>query len=324
MNEFVLPQELDGARLDRALATLVPDLSRSRLKALIVAGEVRVDGKIVDSASHKLRAGSFLALSIPPPVPAEPEAQDIPLNIVFEDSSLLVLDKPAGLVVHPAAGHAAGTLVNALLHHCAGTLSGIGGVARPGIVHRLDKDTSGLMLVAKTDRAHAALARQLAERAMSRTYRACIWGVPVPSKGRIDAAIARHPRDRLRMAVHPGGRAAATNYAVCERFGALAALVECRLESGRTHQIRVHMRHLGYPLVGDPLYGLQPTAAKSRLKKSGLEGDCAMAILEFPRQALHAVALEFVHPETGRDMRFESALPADLETLCASLRQAKS
>ncbi len=324
MTETVtIPDTHVNARIDRALADLLPAISRSRLKALIEAGEVTLDGAIVTNPAHKVQPGQVAGLSVPPPVAAEPTAQDIPLDIVFEDKDLIVLNKPAGLVVHPAAGHADGTLVNALLHHCGDSLSGIGGVKRPGIVHRLDKDTSGLMLVAKNDMAHAALSAQLADRTMSRTYQAAIWGVPKPPLGRISAPLDRHTRNRLLMAVLTGGREAVTNYTVLDTFGDMASLVECRLETGRTHQIRVHMAHIKHPVIGDPLYGLQKTGAAGYMKRARVEGANAEAITTFPRQALHAVALEFDHPRKNKRMRYEIKLPKDINDLLKNLKAAK-
>ncbi len=323
MHSVTIPDEFDNARFDRALAALLPDLSRSRLKSLIEGGAVTLDGKTADDASRRVRAGQVVTLVVPAAEPAEPVAQDIPLDIVFEDKDLIVLNKPAGLVVHPAAGHAQGTLVNALLHHCGDSLSGIGGVKRPGIVHRLDKDTSGLMLVAKNDHAHNALSAQLSDRTMSRTYQAVVWGMPAPPMGRVYADIDRHPRDRQRMSVRPGGREAATNYKVIEKFGETAALVECRLETGRTHQIRVHMQHIKHPVLGDPLYGAQKTAVTAALKKAGLKEPVMAGIMGFPRQALHAIALEFVHPATGRTRHFEGKLPSDMKDLIKNLRRCE-
>ena len=320
-DKIFITDELDGARLDRAMAVLLPDISRSRLKSLIDAGEVRVDKKVAAKPSDKVKVGQKITLNIPEAVAAEPNAQDIPLDIVYEDDDLLVLNKPAGLVVHPAAGHADGTLVNALLHHCGDTLSGIGGVKRPGIVHRLDKDTSGLMLVAKNDMAHASLSAQLADRTMSRTYNTIVWDIPIPSRGRIAAAMDRHPRNRMLMAVHEHGREAATNYKTLETFGGIAALVECKLETGRTHQIRVHMAHKKWYVLGDPLYGIQKTALDARLRKVGLEGPKAETVRTFPRQALHAVALEFVHPRTKKLKKLESKLPKDFSSLLKIFRE---
>ena len=319
MHSVTIPDDFDNARFDRALAALLPELSRSRLKSLIESGAVTLDKKICDDASHKVRAGQVATLKIPEPEPAEPTAQDIPLDIVYEDDDLIVLNKPAGLVVHPAAGHADGTLVNALLHHCGDSLSGIGGVKRPGIVHRLDKETSGLMLVAKNDHAHASLSAQLADRTMSRTYNAVVWGTPTPAVGRVNAQIDRHPRDRLRMAVHTGGRDAATNYKVIEKFGTTASLIECKLETGRTHQIRVHMLHIKHPVLGDPLYGTQKTAVNAALKKTDLKPADIERIAHFPRQALHAVELQFIHPTTGKLRKYSAKLPSDIKDLIKSL-----
>lgn len=316
--KLTIPDSLGDTRLDRALAELLPDLSRSRIKQLIDGGEVSVGGKVQDKPSYKVAVGDAVILKVPEPEAAEPVPENIPLDIVYEDKDLIVLNKPAGLVVHPAAGHADGTLVNALLHHCAADLSGIGGVKRPGIVHRLDKDTSGLMLVAKNDRAHAGLSAQLADRTMSRTYQTLVWGVPSPIKGRVDAPLARNPHNRFYMQVRPEGREAATNYHVLEKFGSTASLVECKLESGRTHQIRVHMAHIKHPVIGDPLYGAPQTAVDAALKKAGLEGDEADYIRSFPRQALHAVKLQFEHPRTGKMHEFSADLPPDFQKLLKS------
>lgn len=320
MHSVTIPEDFYNSRLDRALAVLLPDISRSRLKTLIEAGEVTLDGKVTTDASLRIKPGQTITLTIPEPEAPEPIAQDIPLDIVYEDDDLLVLNKAPGLVVHPAAGHSDGTLVNALLHHCAKSLSGIGGVKRPGIVHRLDKDTSGLMLVAKNDMAHAGLSKQLADRTLSRTYQTIVWGLPAPPKGRVNAPLARNPHNRMYMMVRPEGRSAATNYKTLETFGKTAALVECKLESGRTHQIRVHMGHIKYPVLGDPLYGAQKTAVESYLKKAGLDGKKADIIRSFPRQALHAIAIEFVHPATGKTMAFETKLPNDFKELVKALK----
>ncbi|HEY8964005.1 MAG TPA: RluA family pseudouridine synthase [Alphaproteobacteria bacterium] len=314
----LIPDVLDNTRLDRALAVLLPDLSRARIQALIESGDVLIGGKAL-KASAKVVAGQSVSLVMPEPEAAEPVAEDIPLDIVYEDDDLLVLNKPAGLVVHPAAGHQQGTLVNALLHHCADSLSGIGGVKRPGIVHRLDKDTSGLMMVAKNDFAHQHLAKQLADRTLSRTYHALVWGTPMPFKGTIDAPLARNPNNRFFMAVRNDGRQAVTHYTVLERYGDTASLVECKLETGRTHQIRVHMVHKKNPLIGDPLYGLQPSAVGGYLKRGGYEGAQADLILGFPRQALHALKLSFIHPRTGNKVTLESELPNDFKELQKSL-----
>lgn len=294
--------ELAGQRLDKALATALPDLSRARLQALIAADAVSVDGKVWNDGNAKVRDGLVVQIHVPPAVPAIPVAQAIPLDIVFEDSFLLVINKPAGLVVHPGAGNEDGTLVNALLAHCGDQLSGIGGVRRPGIVHRLDKDTSGLMVAAKTDAAHRGLSAQLSDRTLSRIYRAIVWGTPAPPAGRIDAPIGRSAANRRKMAiVRHGGREAVTLYSTVGAVGGKASLIECKLMTGRTHQIRVHMAHLGHPLVGDPLYG------RARSDSS--------ALARFPRQALHATAIAFVHPIDGREMSFTCPPPDDFRAL---------
>jgi 23S rRNA pseudouridine1911/1915/1917 synthase len=300
-----------GMRLDRALAELLPDLSRERVKALILDGQVTLDGHpVARNPSLKVISGQHYRLSPPAPVAAEAIAQDIPLDILYEDVDLLVVDKPAGLVVHPAAGNLDGTLVNALLHHCAGRLSGIGGVARPGIVHRIDKDTSGLLVVAKSDRAHEGLAQQFKAHSIDRLYAAIAYGNPVPASGTVDTWIGRSDGDRKKMAVHREGRGkhAVTHYRTMERLQN-ATLVECRLETGRTHQVRVHMAHLGHPLIGDPLYGRDRKGFKSILETLG-----------FKRQALHARVLGFIHPVDGETLRFESPLPADMQELLSQLR----
>ncbi|HHN72929.1 MAG TPA: RluA family pseudouridine synthase, partial [Thermopetrobacter sp.] len=264
--EITAPEEAAGQRLDRFLAAAAPDVSRARFQSLIAEGRVAVNGAPAARPGLRLKGGETIRVDLPPPAPAEPRPQDIPLAIVHEDAHLLVIDKPPGMVVHPAPGHGAGTLVNALLHHCGEALSGIGGVRRPGIVHRLDRDTGGLMVVAKSDLAHRRLAEQFAAHGrdgrLERVYRAIVWGHPLPASGRIEAPIGRHPGERTRMAVVGGerGRVAITRYRTLERFHdaegrPLAALVECRLETGRTHQIRVHMAHRRHPLLGDPLYG---------------------------------------------------------------------
>ena len=298
-----------GGRLDKALAD-ASGLSRERVKALIGEGRVTLAGRPAAQASLKVEAGTPFAIAVPAAVPAEAEAQDIPLSIVFEDAHLIVVDKPAGLVVHPAAGNLDGTLVNALLHHCRGQLSGIGGVARPGIVHRIDKDTSGLLVAAKSDRAHEGLAAQFADHSIARAYLAVAAGRPVPAAGTVTGAIARSPINRKKMAlVEPGrGKHAVTHYRTLEPLRG-ATLVECRLETGRTHQVRVHMSSIGHALLGDPVYGRTPSPIRPILQK-----------LDFSRQALHAAELGFVHPVTGDDMRFASPLPDDMRTLIDELR----
>ncbi len=302
--------EMDGWRLDRALATLVPTLSRERIKALISTGQVMLGGAAARDPSAKARTGAAYTLNIPEPAPATAEAQDIPLEIVFEDEHLLVIDKPAGLVVHPAAGNLDGTLVNALLHHCAGRLSGIGGVARPGIVHRIDKDTSGLLVVAKTDRAHEGLAKQFAAHSIERRYMAIVNGLPNPANGTIDAALARSPQNRKKIAIVDAdrGKRAVTHYRLIQPLKD-AALVECQLETGRTHQVRVHMASIGHALIGDPVYGRTMPAHRDILKE-----------LEFHRQALHAAVIGFVHPVDRKNCRFESKIPDDMQRLFSKLR----
>jgi 23S rRNA pseudouridine1911/1915/1917 synthase len=300
-----------GWRLDRALADSLPTLSRERLKTLIRSGalEAEADGKAVRDPAAKVKGGEQFILKIPDPTPAHNEPQDIPLAIAFEDEHLLVIDKPAGLVVHPAAGNREGTLVNALLHHCAGRLSGIGGVARPGIVHRIDKDTSGLLVIAKTDVAHEGLAKQFAAHSIDRRYLAIVNGVPLAVEGTVDAPLARSAHDRKKIAIVQGkrGKRAVTHW---RRLKALtqSALVECRLETGRTHQVRVHMTSIGHPLLGDPVYGRGKSVHRELLNQ-----------LDFNRQALHAAGLGFVHPVTKARLSFESALPSDMQELFTAL-----
>jgi 23S rRNA pseudouridine1911/1915/1917 synthase len=311
-----------GGRLDRVLAER-SELSRTRLKSLILEGEVTVGGRTVRDPSHKVNAGDVIAVNVPEPEAPEPEGEDIPLNIVFEDDEIVVLDKPAGLVVHPAAGHATGTLVNALIAHCGASLSGIGGVKRPGIVHRLDKDTTGLMVVAKTDRAHQALAAQFADHGrtgpLQRAYLAFAWGAPARPKGTVDAPLGRHPKSRDKIAIRKDGRPSITHWHALERYrgkgSALAAsLIECRLETGRTHQIRVHLAHLGHPLLGDPVYG-----PGFRTKAAQLPSGAQAALEGLGRQALHAYLLSIRHPTTGQQLEFRSELPVDLARLHHSL-----
>ena len=298
-----------GWRLDRALAAAVPTLSRERLKALIRSGAVEAEGQAVRDPALKVRGEEALRLAMPEPAPAHNEPQDIPLTIVFEDEHLLVVDKPAGLVVHPAAGNLDGTLVNALLHHCAGQLSGIGGVARPGIVHRIDKDTSGLLVIAKTDVAHDGLAKQFAAHSIGRRYVAIVNGVPKATVGTVDAPLARSATNRKKIAIVEGkrGKRAVTHW---KRLTMLndAALVECRLETGRTHQVRVHMASIGHPLVGDPVYGRAGKTHGKILKE-----------LQFHRQALHAAELDFTHPVTKLGLSFASPMPPDMQELFNAL-----
>lgn len=306
--ETTIGEAQAGLRLDRALAELLPDLSRERIKALIVEGQIVSGGRSLNP-SMKVAVGQDYSITLPAPVALDAVAQDIPLDIVHEDADLIVVDKPAGLVVHPAAGNLDGTLVNALLHHCDGQLSGIGGVARPGIVHRIDKDTSGLLVVAKSDKAHEGLARQFKDHSIDRLYAAIVYGIPTPGSGTVDAWIGRSDADRKKMAVHREGRGkhAVTHYRVMERLRG-AAMVECRLETGRTHQVRVHMAHLGHPLIGDPVYGRDRKGFKSILET-----------LDFKRQALHAKRLGFIHPVTEEPLAFDSPLPADMQELLSEL-----
>jgi 23S rRNA pseudouridine1911/1915/1917 synthase len=357
-HSFIIPDATSGQRLDKTLATAWPQLTRSRLQQLIAQGHLTRDGLAVTDASRKVKPGEQYQLTEPEPEPAGYAPLDLALDIVFEDAHFLIINKPPGLTVHPAAGNGTHTLVNALLHHCADTLSGIGGVARPGIVHRIDKDTSGLLVVAKTDAAHQHLVGQLKDRSLKREYIAYAWGAPPAGRGSVNAPIARNPRKRKEMAVVEGGKHAVTHYEVLERFlvgeeskstarggaspepsllrsaGArsrdnakIVSKLLCNLDTGRTHQIRVHMRHIGCPLIGDPLYG-----AKSRrlsVKNTLNIGNKGAIVsnqetvniqISLSRQALHACRLRLVHPETGQPMQFEAPLPEDLENLENSLR----
>jgi 23S rRNA pseudouridine1911/1915/1917 synthase len=312
-------------RLDKAVAMLAPEFSRTRLKALIDAGECSLNGKIVTTASRKVEFGDKIIIAIPPVEDALPEPENIPLDIVYEDEDVIVLNKAAGMVVHPAVGHSHGTLVHALLGHCGDSLSGINGVRRPGIVHRLDKDTSGLMIVAKTDHAHHHLAEQLQDRSLHRVYHALVVGVPSPIKGQVETLIGRHPSNRLKMAVVGwNGKAALTYFQALEQFKKTLCLVECQLESGRTHQIRVHMDHIGHPLVGDPLYGPQLPALRSKLRKADFDDSVIEQVMVFPRQALHAVEISFLHPRNDEEMTFSAPYPEDFSDLLASCREKLS
>lgn len=311
-----------GARLDRFLAAALPEISRTRLQQLIAEGCVLRLGLTIGDANTRVKPGETYEIRLPPVSPAEPAAQDIPLTIVHEDEDLIVIDKPAGLVVHPAAGNPDGTLVNALLAHCGASLAGIGGEARPGIVHRLDKDTSGLIVAAKNERAMHSLAKQFAHRTIERAYDAVVWGSPRVGEGTVEGDIGRNPFDRKHMAVlRGGGKPARTRYRVLERFGdrtrPFASLVECRLETGRTHQIRVHLAHIGHPLIGDPTYGRARNVPRARTPQ---EAEAYGAVSGFRRQALHARVLGFKHPTSQKQFRFESGWPADLSQLIASLR----
>jgi 23S rRNA pseudouridine1911/1915/1917 synthase len=306
-----------AARLDKACATAFPAISRSRLKALIEDGFVAVDGGTLTDPSAKVKPGQTLHVAPPPPADADPEPEEIPLAVVYEDADLLVLDKPPGMVVHPAAGNYSGTLVNALLAHCGEGLSGIGGVRRPGIVHRIDKDTSGLMVVAKSDAAHVGLSEQFAAHTLDRAYYALVWGMVMPESGEYEGNIGRSSRDRKKMAVvSSGGKHALTRYKVVERFGRIATLIECRLATGRTHQIRVHCAENGHPLVGDPLYG-----RKAHPGVIGFPDNLKGFINRFDRQALHAWRIGFNHPISKDFLVFSSALPDDMTALLAAFRE---
>lgn len=319
----VAPEE-GGVRLDRYLSRAAEarglTLSRTRLQALIEAGDVRVNGAPAGDASRKVQAGAHIEVLAPPAEDMDIEGEDIPLHVVFEDEYLVVIDKPAGLVVHPAPGHASGTLVNALIAHCGASLSGIGGVRRPGIVHRLDKDTSGLIVAAKTDAAHQGLADLFADHgrtgSLTREYLALAWGAFDRKTGTIDAALGRHPHHREKISVlnEHHGKHAVTHWRVVEPLG-MATLVACRLETGRTHQIRVHLAHIGHPLLGDAAYG-----AGFKTKASRLEPEAQEALTALDRQALHAATLGFEHPITGEPLIFESAPPEDLARLISALR----
>jgi 23S rRNA pseudouridine1911/1915/1917 synthase len=324
--EISASAEDKGARLDRFLADRIKELSRTRLKALILEGEAEVNGRTVRDPEYRVNADDRIALGIPEAEPAKPAGEKIPLDIVYEDKDLIVLDKPAGLVVHPAAGNRSGTLVNALIAHCGASLSGIGGEKRPGIVHRLDKDTSGLLVVAKNDRAHRSLSAQFADHGrtgdLSRGYLALSWGVPKPERGTIDAPIARDPRSRVKMAVRKGGKEAITHYEVLRKYldagdKPVAAMIECELETGRTHQIRVHLARAGHPLLGDSVYG-----AGFQSKAALLPQKAQAALKALNRQALHAFRLAFSHPSTGKLLSFESKLPKDLVALEKSFKKA--
>ncbi|MEO1329391.1 MAG: RluA family pseudouridine synthase [Pseudomonadota bacterium] len=334
-----------GGRLDKALAAAFegedgPPLSRSRLRALIETGAVRLDGRTVLDPSEKVKPGAVAEVDAPPPAPIAPIAEAIPLAVVYEDADLIVVDKPPGMAAHPAPGSETGTLVNALLHHCGATLSGVGGAIRPGIVHRIDKETSGLLVVAKSDAAHQGLAAQFAAHSVERSYLALSWGAPDSAdprlhgfeavsfeagRMRIEAPLARHRNDRKRMAVvrgdHPSGKRAVTWVERLARYGPperpVAALLRCRLETGRTHQIRVHLTHVGHALIGDPVYGRpRPVSPKA------LDPAVGAALIAFPRQALHAETLGFDHPVTGEALRFDAPPPDDLAALIAALEAA--
>jgi 23S rRNA pseudouridine1911/1915/1917 synthase len=313
-----------STRLDRVLALRVAELSRSRLKALILAGQVSIKGAPIRDPAYHVAAGDTITIEVPEAAAAEPAGEDIALDIVYEDDDIIVIDKPKGLVVHPAAGHETGTLVNALIAHCGASLSGIGGVKRPGIVHRLDKDTTGLMVAAKNDRAHQSLTEQFADHgrtgALRRGYLAFVWGVPNRQRGTVDAPIDRHPHAREKMAVRDSGREAVTHWEIQETFNGrdgkpVAALLACQLETGRTHQIRVHLAHIGHPLMGDAVYG-----PHFKTKAGHLAPRSQDALVALGRQALHAYLLTLKHPETGAILQWISDLPADLALLKECLR----
>jgi 23S rRNA pseudouridine1911/1915/1917 synthase len=320
--EVIVEGSEGSPRLDRVLAARLSELSRSRLKALILDGRVTVKNAPIRDPAYHVGRGDTITIDVPEPVAPEPVGENIALQIAYEDDDLIVIDKPSGLVVHPAAGHETGTLVNALIAHCGASLSGIGGVKRPGIVHRLDKDTSGLLVVAKNDAAHQSLSAQFADHGrtgeMRRGYLAFVWGVPNRQRGSIDAPIDRHPHAREKMAVREGGRRAVTHWQIVESFNGVdgkpvASLLACELETGRTHQIRVHLSHIGHPLMGDMVYG-----PHFKTKASHLGPESQAALQALGRQALHAYLLALEHPRTGAILEWNSDLPGDL----ARLRQA--
>jgi 23S rRNA pseudouridine1911/1915/1917 synthase len=322
--EVIVAGDEGSTRLDRVLAVRRPELSRSRLKALILAGSVTLKSVPIRDPAYHVSAGDTITIDVPEAVAAEPAGEDIALDIVYEDDDIIVIDKPKGLVVHPAAGHETGTLVNALIAHCGTSLSGIGGVKRPGIVHRLDKDTTGLMVAAKNDRAHKSLTEQFADHgrtgAMRRGYMAFVWDQPNRQRGTVDAPIDRHPFAREKMAVRESGREAITHWEIQESFAGrdgkpVAALLACQLETGRTHQIRVHLSHIGHPLLGDGVYGPH---FKTKASHLGPQSQAALGALG--RQALHAYLLVLEHPKTGEILHWESALPEDLLLLQKTLR----
>jgi 23S rRNA pseudouridine1911/1915/1917 synthase len=316
-----VPKNKAGVRLDKFLAEHIDAVSRARLQALMAEGCVFLGETPAQNPSAKVKAGECYSVRIPPVTPAEPEPQDIPLDVVYEDDDVIVIDKPPGLVVHPAAGNADGTLVNALLAHCKGSLSGIGGVARPGIVHRLDKGTGGLLIAAKNDVAHEALSRQFADHSMDRAYYALVWGVPKPVSGKIEGNVGRSPNNRKKMAVvERGGKYALTRYKVLQTFGDVAALVECRLATGRTHQIRVHMTSIGHPLIGDPVYG-GGNRAKTGGKRSKLPESADILIDSLDHQALYAFELGFFHPKTAEKIYLKRNKPIFIMEICAELER---
>ena len=324
IHEIAVGPDEARQRLDRLLSQKVEGHSRMRIKALIESGQVRVrqgdDGRTVTEPSYRVKSGERITLQVPPAVDAKPVPQVMDLDIVFEDEHLIVVDKPAGLVVHPAPGNPDHTLVNALLAHCGDSLSGVGGVRRPGIVHRLDKDTSGLLVAAKHDAAHVGLSTLFARHDIQRRYRALVWGRPLQVEGRVEGNIGRDPNNRKKMAiVSAGGKPAVTHYKLMQTFGPVAAVVDCQLETGRTHQIRVHMTSLGHPVLGDPLYGRE---RRSRI--SGLHDKLRLAVTNFRRQALHAAELGFRHPVVGQDLNFRSDPPYEMQTLLDQFQRLDS
>lgn len=309
--EIVVDDLTAGYRLDKFLTIAFPQFSRSRIQSLLCQHQLTCNDMLMIDASHKVKMGEHYCLTLSPAADATPQPEDMNLDVLYEDDDLLVINKPAGMVVHPAPGHSTATLVNALLAHCGDSLSGIGGVKRPGIVHRLDKDTSGLMVVAKNDFTHHGLSEQFATRSLSRTYHAVVWGMPSPSHGTIDTFINRCPKNRQKMAVTSQGKKAITHYHVLETYGKQdlqrnLSLVSCVLETGRTHQIRVHMHYIGHPLLGDQTYGHMPKLAKKMWIPE---------IITFPRQALHAKKIVFVHPRSQECLSFEASYPLDLKCL---------
>ncbi len=312
VHRVVATAETAGRRIDRVLADALPQLSRARIQSLIDAGRVEVDGATLNAASRRVKPGQAIVVAVPPPVDPTPAAQAIPLDAVFEDDAVIVVNKPAGLVVHPAPGNPDNTLVNALIYHCGASLIGIGGVRRPGIVHRLDKGTSGLLVAAKTERAHRSLVEQFAAHDIDRGYFVMVWGVPAPTAGRIDQPVGRSPRNRKKMAVVTrGGKHAVTHYRVRRTAaGGALSLVECTLETGRTHQIRVHLTHIGHAIVGDPVYGRVHGQRLRRLPEAA-----RAAVVAYSRPGLHAFRLGFTHPETAKRVLFETKLPSEFEDL---------
>ncbi len=317
---FIVAEGRVGLRADKYLSAVCDGLSRSRIQGLINDGQVMFNGSVLKTPSIKVSEGDEFSIVIPPAAPSEPMAENIAINVVFEDEDLLIINKDAGMVVHPGAGNWNGTLVNALLHHCGDSLSGIGGVVRPGIIHRLDKDTSGLMIVAKNDHAHQHLSQQLSDRSLSRIYHALVFDVPLPIKGKVDRPIGRHRHNRLKMSVMSNSpRDACTHYKVLKNYKDACSLLECKLESGRTHQIRVHMEAISCPVLGDPVYGVQRTALIAKMKKAGYDNDLIKEIIEFPRQMLHARHISFIHPRTETEMCFQCDVPNDMNKILKKL-----